>query len=79
MTEPLVERAELDVAFADLARRLHAQGLHGELYGFGGTAMVYLGARDATHDVDSRIEGAHHALLHAPMPWRTPEGGHGPG
>ena len=65
MTEPLVDRAEVDAAFQALAQRLHVQGLHGELYVFGGTSMVYLGARDATHDVDSRIDRAHGALIEA--------------
>jgi hypothetical protein len=64
MSGPLLSREQLHQALERLARRLHARGVHAELYVFGGGAMV-LGhnAREATMDLDAAIRQEHGAVI----------------
>lgn len=56
MTEPLLDRATLLDALGQLAERLSARGVVGEVYLFGGGAMVLAyDARPATRDLDGRF------------------------
>ena len=56
MNGPLLSRRQLQEALERLAHHLHRQGVHGELYLFGGRAMVLAhNARDATMDLDALL------------------------
>ena len=56
MTEPLLDRETLRDALRRLAERLHARGIVGDVYLFGGGAMVLaFNTRPATRDLDGRF------------------------
>ena len=56
MTEPLLDQAALREALRRLADRLHARGIVGDVYLFGGGAMVLaFSTRPATRDLDGRF------------------------
>jgi len=56
VTEPLLDRATLRDALGRLAGRLHARGIVGDVYLFGGGAMVLaFDTRPATRDLDGRF------------------------
>lgn len=63
-TEPLLTRQQLVDALAALSRRLRERQVSGEIYLFGVGALVLgFDARDATRDLDGRID-AHHGAVH---------------
>jgi len=56
MTEPLLNQSILRVALGRLAEHLHAIGIVGDVYLFGGGAMVLaFNTRPATRDLDGRF------------------------
>jgi len=56
MTEPLLDQSTLRDALGRLAERLHAGGIVGDVYLFGGGAMVLaFNTRPATRDLDGRF------------------------
>lgn len=64
-TDPLLSRDQLLDALRLLSRHLRDRHVSGEIYLFGGGALVLgFGARDATRDLDGRID-AQHGEVHA--------------
>lgn len=64
MNGPLLTRRQLQEALERLALHLQRRGVHGELYLFGGGAMVLAhNAREATMDLDTAIRRQHGAVL----------------
>jgi len=64
MTEPLLDQAALREALRRLADRLRARGIVGDVYLFGGGAMVLAhNARDATMDLDTAIRRHHGSVV----------------
>lgn len=56
MTDRLLSRRQLLDALAAMSRRLRGRQVEGEIYLFGGGALVLgFDARDATRDLDGRI------------------------
>jgi hypothetical protein len=61
---PLLSRRQLQDALERLAHHLQRRGVHGELYLFGGGAMVLAhNAREATMDLDTAIRRHHGPVL----------------
>jgi len=61
---PLLSRQQLQGALERLAHHLQRRGVHGELYLFGGGAMVLAyNTREATMDLDTAIRRQHGAVL----------------
>ena len=64
MNAPLLTRRQLQDALERLAHHLHRRGVHGELYLFGGGAMVLAhNAREATMDLDTAIRRHHGPVI----------------
>lgn len=64
MNGPLLSRRQLQDALERLADHLQRRGVHGELYVFGGGAMVLAhSAREATMDLDTAIRRHHGPVL----------------